>query len=388
MNRREFLRAAAATAFQAAVGTSLFARAGRASPTVGGPGPYGPLLAPDANGLMLPAGFRSRVVAVAGQTVPGTSHTWHVLPDGGAVFRAAEGGGFPSGYIYVSNSESLPGGASAVRFDWRGRVKDAYSICSGTVANCAGGATPWGTWLSCEEIPTGRVHECDPTGASGPVARDALGTFSHEAVAADPVGRRLYLTEDQSDGVLYRFTPSAWGSLSSGLLEAAIVDGANHVTWGTVPNPNPGLFQTPTRDQVAGAKRFNGGEGIVHASGHVYFTTKGDGRVWDHDVAAQTLSVLYDDDTDPAMQLTGVDNAAVSRAGHLLIAEDPGNLELVLLTPDCVASPVVRVTGQSGSELTGPAFDPLGRRLYFSSQRGGGSSDGTTYEIEGPFRRV
>ena len=74
--------------------------------------------------------------------------------------------------------------------------------------------------------------------------------------------------------------------------------------------------------------------------------------------------------------------------GDVIIAEDGGNMELVLITPGCEAAPVVRVVGQSFSELTGPAFDPTGRRLLFNSQRGGISRRGITYEVTGPFRRV
>ena len=91
---------------------------------------------------------------------------------------------------------------------------------------------------------------------------------------------------------------------------------------------------------------------------------------------------------DPSMQLSGVDNIAASRAGDVIIAEDRGNMELVLIGPGCEASPVVRVIGQNFSELTGPAFDPTGRRLLFNSQRGGATRGGITYEITGPFRRV
>jgi secreted PhoX family phosphatase len=336
---------------------------------------------------MLPAGFRSRIVATGNQPVAGTSHTWHRAADGGAVFRAS-GGGMPSGYIYVSNSELNPGGGvGAIRFDWRGRIVDAYSICSNTRRNCAGGATPWGTWLTCEEVSNGIVFECDPTGNTSAVARPALGTFNHEAAAVDPVARRLYLTEDRSDSLLYRFTPDVWPDLSSGLLEGAIVAGGN-VSWAEVPNPNPTSGETQTRDQVTGAATFNGGEGMVFSEGHVYFTTKGDGRVWKYHPSTETISIFYDDSLDPATQLTNVDNVGGSRSGDIFVAEDPGNLEIVLITPDCVASPVVRITGQSGTEVTGPAFDPLGRRLYFSSQRGGAGSVGITYEVEGPFRRI
>ena len=162
----------------------------------------------------------------------------------------------------------------------------------------------------------------------------------------------------------------------------------SQVRWSQVPNPNPTAGQTSTRNQVPGALRFNGGEGIVWQSGIVDFSTKGDNSVWRYDPRTRILEAIYQSSQDPLRQLTGVDNITASRAGDLLVAEDPGNLELVLLTPDCVASPLVRVTGRRGSELAGPAFDPLGRRLYFSSQRGGSGGAGVTYVVTGPFRRL
>jgi secreted PhoX family phosphatase len=79
-----------------------------------------------------------------------------------------------------------------------------------------------------------------------------------------------------------------------------------------------------------------------------------------------------------------VDNVVVARSGDVYVAEDGGNMQLVILGPDESVSPFLEVTGQSGSEITGPAFSPDGSRLYFSSQRGG--SGGITYEVRGPFR--
>ncbi|MCI3222364.1 alkaline phosphatase PhoX [Streptomyces sp. NP-1717] len=385
MERRNFLRGAIVTGSAAALGGTLWRGAAYADPAQPGAGPYGALVPADGNNIRLPAGFTSRVVARSGQTVPGTSYTWHNAPDGGACY--ADGGG----WIYVSNSEINPsGGAGAIRFSAAGAITGAYRILSGTRQNCAGGSTPWNTWLSCEEVDRGYVYETDPWGVDAAVRRDAMGRFKHEAAAADPVRRVIYLTEDESNGCFYRFTPTTWGDLSSGTLQVLRAGTATSgsFTWATVPDPDGS--PTLTRDQVSGAKRFNGGEGCYYADGSVWFTTKGDNRVWRVDPAASTYELTYDDSlvTGGGAPLTGVDNVTGSSSGDLFVAEDGGNLEICVITPDDVVAPFLRVGGQSGSEITGPAFSPDGSRLYFSSQRGtsGSSSGGITYEVTGPFR--
>ena len=326
---------------------------------------YGDLGPPDALGIQLPKGFSARRLATTGAEVEGTGHTWHDAPDGGACFPAPTGG-----WVYVSNSESVFGGAGALRFNRSGEVVDAYRILRGTTANCAGGPTPWGTWLSCEEHPTGQVWECDPLGRNEAMARPAMGAFVHEAAACDPVGEVVYLTEDTSSGKLRRFRPATWGDLSEGELEAAVVDGET-VTW--------------TAD-IEAATPFNGGEGAWYGEGLVWFTTKGDGRVWELDVSSDPnrLRVLYDDDTSPEPILTGVDNIVGAANGDLYIAEDGGNMEMVRLEPSGRISAFLRVQNQHLSELTGPAFSPDGSRFYFSSQRGVHGA-GITYEVTGPF---
>ena len=101
----------------------------------------GALQGADDNGLQLPEGFTSRVIAQTGQKVGSTDFDWVRAPDGGAVFDTDDGG-----WIYVSNAESgSQGGVGAIRFDSSGNITDAYSICTGTRRNCAGGTTPWGT---------------------------------------------------------------------------------------------------------------------------------------------------------------------------------------------------------------------------------------------------
>nr|WP_202545425.1 alkaline phosphatase PhoX [Streptomyces sp. SID5606] len=368
----------------AVLGGTLWRGAAYAAPAQPGSGPYGALGSPDANGLRLPAGFTSRVIARSGQKVAGTSYTWHSAPDGGACY--ADG----SGWIYVSNSEVNPsGGASAVRFSSAGAVTSAYRVLSGTRQNCAGGRTPWNTWLSCEEVDRGYVYETDPWGVKAAVRRDAMGRFKHEAAAADPVRRVVYLTEDVTDGCFYRFRPTTWGDLSAGTLEVLVAGSATSgpVTWARVPDPSGA---TATRGQVSGAKRFNGGEGCYYADDTCWFTTKGDNRVWQYNASAGTIELAYDDSlvTSGTAPLTGVDNVTGSSSGDLFVAEDGGNMEICVITPNDVIAPFLRIDGQSGSEITGPAFSPDGTRLYFSSQRGtsGSSSGGITYEVRGPFR--
>ncbi|MET8014483.1 alkaline phosphatase PhoX [Streptomyces sp. NPDC005271] len=385
MERRNFLRGAVIGTSAAAFGGTLMRGAAYAAPAQPGPGPYGALGSADANGIQLPSGFSSRVIARSGQTVAGTSYTWHNAPDGGACF--ADG----SGWIYVSNSEINPGGGvSAVKFNSSGTVTGAYRIMSNTRQNCAGGKTPWNTWLSCEEVSLGYVYETDPWGVNAATRRDALGRFKHEAAAADPVRRVIYLTEDETDGCLYRFTPATWGNLSSGTLQVlkAGTGTSGSFTWANVPDPDGS--PTATRNQVSGVKRFNGGEGCHYANDTVWFTTKGDNRVWQLNLTNNTYELAYDDTlvTGGSAPLTGVDNVTGSSSGDLFVAEDGGNMEICVITPDDVVAPFLRITGQSGSEITGPAFSPSGNRLYFSSQRGttGSSSGGITYEVTGPFR--
>lgn len=390
IDRRAILRAAVAGGGGLAFAGTLWQGAALAAPAQNGPGPYGALRAADANGIRLPNGFTSRVVARSGRIVPGTGFVWHGAPDGGACFPDGQG------WIYVSNAE-LPGGnggVGALRFDANGDVTGAYAILTGTSRNCAGGPTPWHTWLSCEEVEHGYVFETDPYGVAPPARRDAMGRFTHEAAACDPDRQVVYLTEDERDGCFYRFVPHAWGNLSQGgTLQVLVAGGgtSGSATWQTVPNPTPSPGQTPTRSQVGGAKRFVGGEGAYYADGHCWFTTKGDNRVWRFNAADDTYELAYDDDlvnNGPA-PLTNVDNITGSAlSGDLFIAEDGADMEINLITPDEVVTPFLRIEGHGSSEITGPWFTPAGDRFYFSSQRGtsGSSSGGITYEVTGPFR--
>ncbi len=345
-----------------------------------------PSLGADANGVVLLPGFTSRIIARGGEPVPGTDFEFRWFPDGAATFVDAE---VPGGwYLAVNHEIPAIGGVTSIRFAPDGTVSDARSICADTAINCAGGATPWGTWLTCEEFDWGHVWECDPTGRTPAVRRRAMGAFAHEAAAVASDGR-VYLTEDRRDGAFYRFTPAVPGDLSAGLLEVATgPDPIGPVTWATVPTPDPSVFDRACRNQVEGTIRFKGGEGIATQGDHVWFSTKGDDRIWQYDVTTAQISLRYQAG-DPSI-LSGVDNLWIDDASSaLLVAEDGGDMQVVVLRSDSTLESVIQLPGQDHSEITGPCFSPDGQRLYFSSQRGptgvAGLPTGITYEVTGPF---
>jgi hypothetical protein len=216
-----------------------------------------------------------------------------------------------------------------------------------------------------------------------------MGIFKHEAAAVDPRGRHVYLTEDLIDGGLYRFTPERYPDLGSGRLEVAVSAAGGAVGWRAVPDPSG--ITAATRHQVPDMMRFASGEGIWFDSGHVYFSTKGDNRVWDLDTATGALQVLYDAAALGAeAPLRGVDNLTVSRAGEIFVCEDGGNMEICLIAGDRTVAPFLRLEGPAaqgpvgrGNELAGVAFNPAGDRMYFSAQRA--YDFGVTYEVRGPF---
>lgn len=393
----------------------------------------GPLLPPDANGLQLPAGFSSRVVAVFDEPpVAGSDFVWHADPDGGGVFRTDDGG-----WIYVSNAEArdattgfavLPsdlgdlatresveafgtvtgpisgqipipvpfvipfkGGVSAIRFDRDGNVVDAYPILRNTTTNCSGGATPWGTWINGEEILDGFMFEASPLRDGGePIRLDRFGRKAHEQVAIDEAGRLIYHTEDLGGNErFYRtgFLPEDWPAggrpdYSRGVLQALVVEGGIEaaragpapIRWiNAVDNGTPQhqVYQDETTI-------FAGNEGVWFLEGFVFFSTKSDDNIWAIDTVSGTIESIYSPEDGPVgspadpsePKMFGVDNLFMTLDGEMLVVEDGGDLRCMVLLPDRSTIPLLRLPGDPDqTEVTGPAFSPDGRRLYVSNQR-------------------
>lgn len=374
-------------------GPSLFGQHGLGQ----GYGPLGPRL-DETTGLPLlhlPAKFRYLSFGWRGDPLIGGGVTPDAHDGMGVVARTPEGvvtlvrnherrsSGVPFGPAASRFDRRGRGGTTTLRFDAAGgRWLDAFASLGGTSANCAGGPTPWGSWLTCEETLDGRgqgfdqnhgwVFEVPASAPASAVPLTALGRFSHEALAVDPRTGFIYLTEDaRYASGLYRFRPRArlatYTLEAGGALEMLRVPGQDQadlqpalpgqtfpVSW--VPVAIPGLgpqngvgpfgsFDGQTRacsgpflqGFEGGGARFRRLEGAWHdaLTGRLYFVdTEGglpapdtgipEGALWCYEPRSELLRCVF---TSPAQSvLDSPDNVTVGPGGGLLVCED-GDLE-------------------------------------------------------------
>ena len=458
-NRRTFLRSAAVSlaflGLQACQRTRPALASNASDATLG----HGPLR-PDPNGLMrLPKGFSYTTFSARGEVmddgfhVPGAHDGMAAFPgpDGSTLLvrnhevSAADLDDSPYGvserlwprmdqsklYDAAYGQPVCFGGTTNLVFDTRSQTlqRHFYSL-AGTLRNCSGGPTPWGSWITCEETVArkGKQLEQDHgynfevpatanVGLATPTPLKAMGRFNHEAIAVDPATGIVYQTEDRHDGLIYRFIPEEKGQLAAGgrLQAPAIIEQPSRDTRNWEPTEQPLLavgenlpvrwidledIDAPEDDlrfrgYADGAARFARGEGMVAGDGEIYFAcTNGGpklfGQVFRYrpspyegsprENGAPGQLQLFVESLDLEL-MKNCDNMTIAPWGDLVICEDDGaSSAIVGITPQGKMYHIGHV--DTGSELAGACFSPDGSTLFVNIQR----APGVTLAITGPWR--
>ncbi|OHC98339.1 MAG: phosphatase [Sphingopyxis sp. RIFCSPHIGHO2_01_FULL_65_24] len=449
LDRRDFVKGLIATAF---AGLALHSRHVSAAMLAEGQG-FGAPIPDPARLLDLPRGFSYKILSQYGQTmsdgrqVPNSADGMGctTLPDGrlclmrnhelgadelrhGACPVGTSGDAAAFDCYRAGSGEALPGGASTIILDPATLdVEEQYLSLVGTIYNCSGGITPWGTWLSCEEDVSrgGGLHKEDhgwvfemPVAPGGLVTAEpikAMGRFNHEAAVVDPRSGAVYMTEDRQDSLFYRFVPAVPGQLRKGgrlqvlaLVDPALADtrnwtrpvlasgGWHDVRWIDLDDPESPKDDLRKRGARAGATIFARGEGIHGGDGEIYFTCTSGGPARRGQImryrpspaegtAAETAQPgqlqLFVETTDPAHFSFG-DNLSVAPNGDLMVCEDrrgsrPDNW-LRGVTPEGKVYPFARVS--AATKVSGVCFAPDGKTMFLNLY-----NPARTIAVRGPF---
>jgi secreted PhoX family phosphatase len=393
---------------------------------------YGPLQ-PDPNNLLeLPTDFQYRVISRTGDLMADGNPVPN-LHDGMAAFSGPNnttilicnheinGTGVTGSRVQVPSDLSYDplckGGTTNIVVGPNRKLIKQFASLGGTIRNCAGGPTPWGSWITCEEnvsTPGGQITKLHGYNFEVPASADSaveavplidMGRFNHEAVAVDPETGYVYETEDRGDGLFYRFIPNVPGKLAEGgTLQAMVIlgkpfaintnnRGANSgqfavgqkysVDWVNIPNPNPTSDNVRAQGRNLGAAQFSRGEGIWYGNGEIYFAaTDGGlisrGQIWRYIPGEEKIELFVE--SDSADKLKAPDNIVVAPNGDIIICEDASGTNFLRgVTPEGKIYTFAR-NPFNGSEFAGACFSPNGLTMFVNIQ-----SPGITLAIWGPW---
>ena len=404
---------------------------------------YGPLIADRDKILDLPGGFSYEIIGRAGETMsdglilPGSPDGMAAFPGKGdevVVVRNHEvSAGSSSGQgafgrrnellnkinkdrFYDSGKKSpCLGGTSTFVYDTQKKaVVRQFLSLAGTIRNCAGGPTPWNSWITCEEtvVKSGGnlardhgwcfdVPATDRPELADPVPLKAMGRFNHEAVAVDPETGEVFETEDRHEGLIYRFVPKVKGKLAEGgKLYALKVKGkpsldtrnwsqptfsvgdSKEIEWiemKEVESPRDDLRIRGFKD---GAACFARGEGMWYSEGSIFIACtnggkKQRGQIWK---LTRNKIELYSEPNDADL-VDNCDNLTVAPWGDLILCEDgKGDQFLDVITPEGKIFKLAKNAKSSG-EFAGVCFSPDGSTLFVNMQK-----EGLTLAITGPWK--
>ncbi len=406
--------------------------------------------------LALPSGFEYNVMSKSGKPMSDGRPT-PGAPDGMWTFRVKNELRIVRNHEIANASQPRPGsalspmnaydemaggGTSTLVVDPKTRVilKDFVSL-SGTLINCSGGPTPWGSWISCEETTLGPTVRTSASGrttggfpkahgycfevpasansAVEPVPLKAMGRFTHEALAVDPKSGIVYETEDYNPAGFYRFLPKRKKRLAEGgTLQMLVVKGKPEydtrsgqkggvrlpVTWATIDNPDPQESDTDPmavfkQGKAKGGAAFNRLEGCcIDERGKVYFTStsggdKKGGQIWSYEADGRDegyLTLLFESPDREVLDMP--DNICLMpKSGLLFVCEDSdyigegGTAEnyIRVLSPQGKIADFAKniIPGLEKIEFAGSVFSPDRNTLFVNIM-----GSGFTFAIWGDWK--